>query len=102
MDPLPPINKALSHILQEEKQREVRASNSSLAFNQVVFVVKSGAPQSAIDSKMNPQRKIDLFVLIVESWDTLRIDIINSMVIILAIENLKENPFPLKHIKSQT
>ena len=56
MDPLPPINRVFSLILQEEKQREVGGS-SIVASAQVVFASKTDAPRGNGEGKPKQGKK---------------------------------------------
>ena len=57
-DPLPPIAKVFSLILQEEKQRAVGSANSVSMPNQVAFAVKTNPVKPSYDnSKTKPAKK---------------------------------------------
>ena len=58
-DPLPPIGKVFSLILQEEKQRVVGAANSTSASNQVAFTIKTAPVKSSGDTARLKSTKKD-------------------------------------------
>ena len=58
IDPLPPISKVFSLILQKEKQRAVGASNLAFPFGQVTFAIKA-TPVKPNESATKPKGKKD-------------------------------------------
>ena len=58
-DPLPPIAKVFSLILQKEKQRAIGATNSVSTHNQVAFAVKSAPVKSSGDPTKPKSTKKD-------------------------------------------
>lgn len=57
MEPIPPINKVYSLILQEEKQREVASFHPSNSASQVAFAVKNSSQKGVSDPKQKQGKK---------------------------------------------
>ena len=80
MDPIPPISRVFSLILQEEKQRVITNSATASA-SQVAFVVRNTFVDAKNDAgKPESSKKDQPLVHTVAFWATLEIAVINFMV----------------------